>query len=264
MRNSKAYRAVGTLVCLIFTAFFMFPLAIMLVRSFSKGGPSNYAKVFDKYNLLNNFSTSVLVVGLSLVIVALVVSFAAYAFAKLEFRGKKLLYYTLLGGMMVPAAATIYPLYQIVKLLGLVSSPFSLILPYATGSCCFNLMILKNYYDAIPDEMIEAASIDGASKLRCCVTVVMPVAKPGLAVVLMQTFLSCWNEVLMARIFISDTKVQPLSVIPIRFAQTISSRGFTQEVMYAALVICLAPIVVFYVFAAKSLIAGLTAGAVKG
>ena len=260
MRNSKAYRAVGTLVCLIFTAFFMFPLAIMLVRSFSKGGPSNYAKVFDKYNLWNNFSTSVLVVGLSLVIVALVVSFAAYAFAKLEFRGKKLLYYTLLGGMMVPAAATIYPLYQIVKLLGLVSSPFSLILPYATGSCCFNLMILKNYYDAIPDEMIEAASIDGASKLRCCVTVVMPVAKPGLAVVLMQTFLSCWNEVLMARIFISDTKVQPLSVIPIRFAQTISSRGFTQEVMYAALVICLAPIVVFYVFAAKSLIAGLTAG----
>lgn len=264
MRNSKAYRAVGTLVCLIFTAFFMFPLAIMLVRSFSKGGPSNYAKVFDKYNLWNNFSTSVLVVGLSLVIVALVVSFAAYAFAKLEFRGKKLLYYTLLGGMMVPAAATIYPLYQIVKLLGLVSSPFSLILPYATGSCCFNLMILKNYYDAIPDEMIEAASIDGASKLRCCVTVVMPVAKPGLAVVLMQTFLSCWNEVLMARIFISDTKVQPLSVIPIRFAQTISSRGFTQEVMYAALVICLVPIVVFYVFAAKSLIAGLTAGAVKG
>ena len=166
--------------------------------------------------------------------------------------------------MMVPAAATIYPLYQIVKLLGLVSSPFSLILPYATGSCCFNLMILKNYYDAIPDEMIEAASIDGASKLRCCVTVVMPVAKPGLAVVLMQAFLSCWNEVLMARIFISDTKVQPLSVIPIRFAQTISSRGFTQEVMYAALVICLVPIVVFYVFAAKSLIAGLTAGAVKG
>lgn len=157
MRNSKAYRAVGTLVCLIFTAFFMFPLAIMLVRSFSKGGPSNYVKVFDKYNLWNNFSTSMLVVGLSLV-----VSFAAYAFAKLEFRGKKLLYYTLLGGMMVPAAATIYPLYQIVKLLGLVSSPFSLILPYATGSRCFNLMILKNYYDAIPDEMIEAASIDGA------------------------------------------------------------------------------------------------------
>ena len=265
MRNSKAYRAVGTLVCLIFTAFFMFPLAIMLVRSFSKGGPSNYVKVFDKYNLWNNFSTSVLVVGLSLVIVALVVSFAAYAFAKLEFRGKKLLYYTLLGGMMVPAAATIYPLYQIVKLLGLVSSPFSLILPYATGSCCFNLMILKNYYDAIPDEMIEAASIDGASKLRCCVTVVMPVAKPGLAVVLMQTFLTAWNELQMVKTFITDPLRQPLSVVPIRFAQTsVASHDFTTEVLYAALVICLIPVVVFYAFAARSLVAGLTSGAVKG
>lgn len=135
---------------------------------------------------------------------------------------------------------------------------------YATASCCFNLMILKNYYDAIPNELIEAASIDGASKLRTCVTVVMPVAKPGLAVVLMQTFLSSWNEVLMARIFISDTTKQPLSVVPIRFAQSVSARGFTVEVMFAALVICLAPIVVFYIFAARSLISGLTAGAVKG
>ena len=264
MRNSKAYLIAGTIICLLFTVFFMFPLVIMVVRSFSNGGPANYVKVFDKYNLFLNFSTSVIVVGLSLVIVAMVVSLASFAFAKLECPCKKLLYYTLLGGMRVPTAATIYPLYQIVKLLNLISSPFSLILPYATASCCFNLMILKNYYDAIPNEMIEAASIDGANKLRCCVTVVMPVAKPGLAVVLMQTFLSCWNEVLMARIFISDTKVQPLSVIPIRLAQTVSSRGFTQEVMYAALVICLLPIVIFYVFAAKSLIAGLTAGAVKG
>lgn len=264
MRNSKSYRIVGFTLCLLFTALFMFPLVIMVVRSFAKGGVSNYVRVFDKYNLFMNFGTSIIVVGCSLVIVALVVSFAAYAFSKLPFKGKKLLYYTLLGGMMVPVAATIYPLYQIVKLLNLISSPFSLILPYATTSCCFNLMILKNYYDAIPDEMIEAASIDGASKLRCCVSVVMPVAKPGLAVVLMQTFLTCWNEVLMARIFISDTKIQPLSVIPIRFAQTVTSRGFTQEVMYAALVICLVPIVIFYIFAAKSLIAGLTTGAVKG
>lgn len=264
MRNSKSYRFIGFFLCLLATVFFMFPLAIMLVRSFSRGGFSNYVKVFDKYNLFRNLGTSVVVVGLSLVIVAFVVSFAAYAFAKLKFKGQKILYYILLGGMMVPTAATIYPLYQIVKGMNMISSPLSLILPYATSSCCFNLMILKNYYDAVPNEIIEAASIDGASKLRCCVKVVMPIAKPGLAVVLMQTFLSCWNEVLMARIFISDTKVQPLSVIPIRFAQTISSRGFTQEVMYAALVLCLLPIVIFYIFAARSLIAGLTEGAVKG
>ena len=264
MRNSKLYTAVTLTVCILMTGFFMFPLAIMLVRSFKKGGAQNYLKVFDKYNLLTNFTTSVIVVGGTLVVVAIVVSFAAYAFSKLHFKGQKILYFTLLGGMMVPAAATIYPLYQIVKLLGLISSPYCLILPYATSSCCFNLMILKNYYDAVPNEMLEAASIDGASKLRTCIEVAMPVARPGLAVVLMQTFLSAWNEVLMGRIFISRTEVQPISVIPIRFAQTVSSRGFTQEVMYAALVICITPIVIFYVFAARSLISGLTVGAVKG
>ena len=264
MRNSRTYRIVGMIVCLLFTAFFMFPLVIMVTRSFARNGFMNYVKVFDKFNLTFNFLTSILVVGSTLIIVAIVVSFAAFAFSKLDIPCKKVLYYILLGGMMVPAAATIYPLYTIVKLLGLISSPFSLILPYATASCCFNLMILKNYYDAIPNELIEAASIDGASKLRTCLTVVMPVAKPGLAVVLMQTFLSSWNEVLMARIFISDTTRQPLSVVPIRFAQSVSARGFTVEVMFAALVICLTPIVVFYIFAARSLISGLTAGAVKG
>ena len=264
MRNSRSYRIVTGIVSAIAALFFMFPLVIMVRRSFMKGGAANYGKVFNTYKLVNNFTTSVIVVGSTLVIVTFVVSFAAFAFSKLEMPSKKALYYTLLGGMMVPVAATIYPLYQIVKLLGLISSPFSLILPYATGSCCFNLMILKNYYDAIPNELIEAACIDGASKLYTCVHVTMPVAKPGLAVVLMQTFLSAWNEVLMGRIFITDTTVQPLSVVPIRFAQTVSNQGFTQEVMYAALVICLAPIVLFYVFAARSLIAGLTAGAVKG
>jgi ABC-type glycerol-3-phosphate transport system permease component len=68
----------------------------------------------------------------------------------------------------------------------------------------------------------------------------------------------------MARIFISDTNVQPISVIPIRFAQTITSRGFTEEVMYAALVICLLPIAIFYIFASRYLIEGLTSGAIKG
>lgn len=264
MRTSKTYRIIGVSVCVLATVFFMFPLAIMGTRSFLNGGPGNYLKVFDKYSLGANFLTSLTVVSFSLAIVAAVVSLAAFAFSKLRFPGRKTIYYVLLGGMMVPVAATIYPLFQIVKSLGLISSPLSLVLPYATGSCCFNLMILKNYYDAIPNEMLEAAAIDGAGKLTCCLRVIMPVAKPGLAVVLMQTFLSCWNEVQMARIFISNTKVQPLSVIPIRFAQTISSRGFTQEVMYAALVICVVPVIIFYVFAARSLISGLTSGAVKG
>ena len=263
-RNSRLYTAVGLISCLIATAFFMFPLVILVTTSFNNNGFANYVRVFTKFNLFLNLRTSVIVVGSALIIITLVVSLAAFGFSKLKFKGNHSLYYTLLSGMMLPSAAIIYPLYTIVKMLGLVSSPASLIFPYATLSCCYNLMILKNYYDTIPDEMLEAATIDGASRFRIWWQIVMPVAKPGMAVVLMQSFLSSWNEVLMGRIFITDYDQQPLSVIPLRLAQSVSSRGFPREVMYAALVMCLLPVVIFYCFAARSLVSGLTAGAIKG
>ena len=96
MKNSKLYSSLGLIICLLSSAFFIFPLAIMVTRSFSVGGIENYSKVFDKYNLLLNFTTSVIVVGCTLAITAVVVSFAAYAFSKLHFRGSRALYYILL------------------------------------------------------------------------------------------------------------------------------------------------------------------------
>ena len=264
MKNSVIYRIITSVFCILASCLFIFPVVIMIYRSFQVNGIANYTKVFDKYNLLANFRTSILVVLGTLIIVAFVVSTAAFAFSKLEFRFKKLLYTTLLMGMMIPVTALIFPLFQIIRVLSLQNSPISLIFAYATTSSCFNLMILKNYFDALPSELMQAARIDGANKWKIYKDVMLPIAKPGLSVVLIQTFLASWNELQMARIFISDTDVQPISVIPIRFAQTISSHGFTQEVMYAALVICLLPIAIFYIFASKNLIAGLTSGAIKG
>ena len=265
MKNSRCYRMITGAVCLASTAFFLFPLFIMVFRSFQNGGLSNYGKVFHSYPLLKNFWASLQIVGGTLLVVMAAVSLAAYAFSKLRFPAKRTLYYILLTGMMIPTAAVLFPLFRIVKGMNLLGSPLSVILPYATFSCCFNLMILKNYYDSIPNEMMEAAHIDGASRWQIFARVMMPVAKPGLAVVLMQTFLSAWNELQMVKTFITDPLRQPLSVVPIRFAQTsVANHDFTTEVLYAALVICLVPVVVFYAFAARSLVAGLTSGAVKG
>ncbi len=111
---------------------------------------------------------------------------------------------------------------------------------------------------------MESARIDGAGKGRIFISIMMPIAVPGLAFVLIQTFLSAWNELQMAMIFINDTSLQPISVVPLRFTQTAGVQGFPLEVMYAALVICLSPIAVFYVFGSRFLIAGLTQGAIKG
>ena len=263
MKNSKLYSYTTQIICLFALCIFMFPLVLMVQKSLSVGGLNNYKIVLEEFDILPNLITSLLLESGTLLIVMAVTSMAAYAFSKLEFPNKKTLYYVLLVGMMIPTSVLIFPLYQIVRGLHLNNTPFSLVFPYATLFACFNLMVLKNYYDGLPNELLEAARIDGANKMKTFVSIMLPIAKPGLAFVLMQTFLSAWNELQMAFIFINDSDKQPLSVVPLRFIQ-VSSTGYPSYVTYAALVICLSPIVIFYIFASKYLVGGLTAGAVKG
>lgn len=263
MKNSKAYRIITQIICVSALLIFMFPLVLMLQESFSVGGFENYRTVIQNFNMLPNFCMSIMVVGGTLLIVMVVTSMSAFAFSKLEFPYKNVIYYVLLTGMMIPTSVLIFPLYQIVRGLNLNNTPFALIFPYATLNACFNLMVLKNYYDGLPNELIEAARIDGASKRKIFLSIMMPIAKPGLVFVLMQTFLSAWNELQMALIFVNDTSKQPLSVVPLRFLQT-AATGYPMYVTYAALVICLSPIAVFYVIASRHLVEGLTMGAVKG
>ena len=282
MKNSLSYKIVTQVICVILLVILVFPLYLMVEKSLAVNGLGNYTKVFEYFNLLPNIITSIIVVGGTLIVVSIVVSMAAYAFSKLEFPHKQAVYYLILTGMMIPTSALIFPLYQIVRGLHLNNTGWSLVFPYATASACFNLMVLTNYYNALPDELIDAAKIDGATNLETIIKVkiplcssafsepsifiqiMLPIAKPGLVFVLIQTFLSAWNELQMAIIFVNDTSKQPLSVVPLRFAQTTSSSGFTINNLFAACIICLLPSAVFYIFASRQLMAGLTAGAVKG
>ena len=123
-------------------------------------------------------------------------------------------------------------------------------------------MVLKNYFDGLPNELMQAAYIDGAGMWRIFSKIMFPLSVPGLALVLIQTFLLSWNELQMAMTFINNTAVQPISVVPLRFMQA-SSNSYPIGIMYASLVICLFPIAIFYIVAQKLLVQGLTAGAIK-
>lgn len=264
MKNSLLYKIVTQIICISMLVILVFPLYLMVEKSLDINGFGNYVKVFEYFNLLPNLLTSIIVVGGTLAVVAAVVSMAAYAFSKLEFKHKKAVYYLLLTGMMIPTSALIFPLYQIIKGLHLNNTGWSLVFPYAAVSGCFNLMVLTNYYNALPDELMDAAKIDGAGKWTTFLKIMLPIAKPGLVFVLIQTFLTAWNELQMAIIFINDTTKQPLSVVPLRFAQSTTGSGFTINNLFASCIICLLPIAFFYIFASKQLMAGLTTGAVKG
>ncbi|MDN5315840.1 MAG: raffinose/stachyose/melibiose transport system permease protein [Clostridiales bacterium] len=263
MKNSRTFAVVAQIICVIATAFFLYPLVLMFMKSLKNGGFNNYVQVLEIVSMWRNYLNSVYVVGLTLIIVSIATSLAAYAFSKLRFTASKQLYFLLLTGMMIPTAATIFPLFQVTKALGLINNTSSLIGPYATMNAVFNLLILKNYYDGLPNEMIEAARIDGAGSFATFARVFAPLSLPGLALVLIQTFLSAWNELQMGMTFVNKPELQTITVIPLRFAQTISG-GYPMELLYACLVMALAPIIIFYAFAQKFLIAGLTAGAIKG
>ncbi|EUB15852.1 ABC transporter, permease protein [Shuttleworthella sp. MSX8B] len=263
MRNSKKYTVISEILCLFFLLLFVYPLVLMIGKAFDNGGIGNFVRVFRFFDLWKNLRTSILTVGGTLLIVGFCTSLAAFSFSKLRFRGKNILYYVFLTGLMIPASSLIFPLYQIVRLFHFNNTPLALIFPYAALNCCFNLLILKNYYDTLPSELMDAGRIDGANTWQIFCLVMQPIARPGLVFVLIQTFLSAWNELQMGMIFITDNDIQPLSVIPLRFLET-RSPGFTSNVLYAALVICLVPIGIFYVFASRKLVSGLSAGAVKG
>jgi ABC-type glycerol-3-phosphate transport system permease component len=221
-------------------------------------------RVFRDFNILPNFRTSVIVVFGTMLLVSVVTSLAAFAFSRLDFPGRNIIYYILLSAMMIPTAAILYPLFGIVRGLKMINTPWSLVLPYATTNALFNLMVLKNYFDAFPRELIEAATIDGAGTFGIYFRIMLPISVPGMSIILIQTFLGAWNELQMAMTFINKPQFQPISVVPLRFVQTVSSSSYPLEIMYASLVICLAPIAIFYVYAQKFLIRGLTQGAVKG
>lgn len=263
MKNSARYMFVSELVCLIFLFVFVSPLVLMVHKAVDNGGIHNFMIVFHFFNLFRNFMTSIMVVGGTELLVGTSTSLAAFAFSKIHFKGKFYIYYVLLTGLMVPVSSLIFPLYQVVKFLHISNTPLALIFPYSALNCCFNLLILKNYYDTLPDEMLDAGRIDGANTWGIFSHIMLPIAKPGLVFVLIQTFLSSWNELQMSMIFINDNEVQPISVIPLRFMET-RTPGFTSNILYAALLICLLPIALFYIFASKRLVAGLTSGAVKG
>jgi raffinose/stachyose/melibiose transport system permease protein len=187
-------------------------------------------------------------------------SLAAFAFSKLRFRGRGLLYGLLLSAMMMPVAAILVPLTQLQRLFGLDNTYPGLALPYTALALPFALVLLKNAYDALPDQLLEAAVVDGAGPWRAFLLVLFPLTGPTLSMVGIWTFLSSWNEFLLALLFMSDPEMRTITVVPASF-----QLSFFVDVpkIFAALVLIQLPVVVLYSLFQRRFQRGLTAGAIK-
>jgi arabinogalactan oligomer/maltooligosaccharide transport system permease protein len=187
---------------------------------------------------------------------------AAYAFSRFKFPGRRTGMMAFLVSQMFPGVLTLIPLYIIiVQWLGLGSTRLGLVIVYATTSIPFSVWMLKGYFDTIPKELEEAAIIEGASAGRIFWTIVLPLAKPAIAITALFSFMTAWNEFILAATFM-DQESMYTAPVGLRFFVG----GFQQQWGYfaAGSIIVSIPVVVLFLYLQKYLVSGLTAGSVKG
>ncbi|MCC6335216.1 MAG: sugar ABC transporter permease [Myxococcales bacterium] len=200
-------------------------------------------------------SAATTLVGLSLAVTA------AYALSRFRFPGKQSGMQALLVTQMFPGTLMLVPLYSILQALGLIDTWGGLVLVYATTSLPFCVWMLKGYFDTIPRELEEAAIMDGATPGQVFVRVVLPLARPALAVTALFSFMTAWNEFILAATLLNDTA---------RFTLPVALQRFVGEYktewghFAAGALIVSAPVMALFFALQKYLVGGLTAGAVKG
>lgn len=185
----------------------------------------------------------------------------AYALARLRFRGADTLNAVLLITYLIPGALMFIPLYQILTNLGLINSLVGLIAVYPTFMMPFSTWLLLGYYRSIPEDLEHAAMVDGATRLQAFLKVTLPLTKPALLAVALFAFTSAWKEFLYAFVFIRSDNLKTLTV---GMATTIYGDIYPWGLLMASALVISIPVVIIYMSAQKFMVAGLTAGAIKG
>lgn len=219
----------------------------------------NYAAVLSKHAIFAYLVHSVIVAALSTLIALLLASLASYIFTY-TFRGRSGWLMLLVAGILVPTNAFLVPYYYLVQWLGLYDSLVGLSLVYAGISLPLSVLIITNYMASMPYELLEAATMDGASVHRTFIRVVLPVSYPGLVTAAIFLVITAWNELLFANLLTQSEEARTLQVA-IRFFLTTFQANYPQA--FAAMVVAIVPTIVIYAVLSEKIIGGLTAGAVK-
>lgn len=223
---------------------------------------SNFTAVFSDQPFARWLLNSVVVASVTTVLGVFLACTAGYAFSRFRFPGRRAGLMSFLVSQMFPGTLMLIPLYIIiVKWLGLGSNWIGLILVYATTSIPFCVWMLKGYFDTIPKEIEESAIMDGASVQTVFLKIILPLAKPAIAITALFSFMTGWNEFIVAATFM-DKETMYTAPVGLRFFVG----GFSQQWGFfsAGAIITAIPVVALFMFLQKYLISGLTAGAVKG
>jgi raffinose/stachyose/melibiose transport system permease protein len=224
---------------------------------------NGYQQVFTSSDFGTYYTNSIILVLMAVPILTITSAMAAYAFARVRFRGNGLLFAFFLGGTMIPIHVTLIPLFIMMRDLGLLGKLPSMVLPFAGFGLPTSIFILRGFFEQVPLEIEEAARIDGCSTARIFWTIMLPLARPALVTVIILSVVAAWNEYLFALTFVASNN--EAYTLPLGIVGFVRALGVTQyDKMFAGLTVTALPVLIVYFLAQRQIIKSLTAGAVKG
>ncbi len=212
-------------------------------------------------NLLPAMGNSFIVATAVVILNLLIGVPAAYAIAKIRFRGRGVALYAILATRVIPDIALVVPFFLVVRKLGLLDNLASLIITYLAITVPFSVFVLASFFEQMPDDLDRAARVDGCSRLQVLLRVFLPLARPALVAISLFAFLASWNEFLLALMF---TQTAASQTLPIIVAGITSDFTVSFSFLNAAGVLAVLPPVALAVIFERYIVSGLTAGAVKG
>lgn len=280
-RRSRVKSVLIHAVLITVTMVTLFPVALVVRKSLSPGNEfelslnpipqkvttQHYKNVLQARDFSGSWLfgrqllNSLLVAVLTTIMGVFLASTAAYAFSRFRFPGRRFGMMIFLVVQMFPATLIMIPLYVILDKLGLLDSVMGLVLVYSTTAIPFCVFMLKGYFDTIPRELEEAAWIDGASRFGMFWRVVLPLSKPALAVTALFSFMTAWNEYILAETFLNNESSYTL---PVMLKHYVGDKSADWGAFAAGAILVSVPVMALFYFLQKALVSGLTAGGVKG
>lgn len=277
-RRAKIAKKVGKYaLCIVVSAIMLFPMYWLITTSFktpmnvAKYPPqwwpnpwtlANYEELFFKRPFMKYLWNSVYIATLMTLGVVVFSSLAGYAFAKIKFKGSNLLFIVILCGMMMPIEVTIIPIYTALSSLKLANSHVGLILCPMFGYCgAFGTFLMRQYFLTVPNELIQAGRIDGASQPRIFMQIVLPMATSTIATLIIFTFLQSWNDYLLPLVLLSDSDKFTL---PLGLSLLSNEDGMKWELVMAAATFSTMPILIVFYLCQEKFMASLSMSGMKG
>ncbi len=263
------------LVLAALAAVFLYPVALMLLTAFKTtpeifrnplGLPQDWSlagfkAVWARANFGLYLRNSLLITGASALLLLVTAAPAAYALARYSFRLRGVLFLFFLAGIMIPIRLGILPLYILMRDLGLIDTPFALILTYAASGMPMSVFLLSVFFRNLPRELEDAARIDGCSEQQIFWRIMLPLVRPGLATVVIVNVVPWWNDFFFPLLFLPSPTWR---TIPLGMQIFFGQHLIDWSLVFSGMLLASLPLLVIYLLMSRQFIAGLTAGAVKG